>query len=216
MAGTITGLQFQKRNRDRVNVYLDGSYAFALPATEAARLRKGQFLSDEEIQALQNLDLRAKAFDRAVRFLAVRPRSTWEVRQNLARYRPQGCPLPSEHVDWVIRRLTELGYLDDLAFARYWVEQRRQFNPRGRHALRHELRQKGIEPALIDQVLAQEVDDVAAAEAAVRKQLPRWQHLDESARRRKVMGYLQRRGFDWGTVQEVWTRLKDEPIPPED
>lgn len=216
MAGTITGLQFQKRNRDRVNVYLDGSYAFALPAMEAARLRKGQFLSDEEIQALQTLDLRAKAFDRAVRFLAVRPRSTWEVRQNLARYRPQGRPLPPEHVDWVIRRLSELGYLDDLAFARYWVEQRRQFNPRGTHALRHELRQKGLEPTIIDQVLAQEEDDVAAAEAAVRKQLPRWQHLDESARRRKVMGYLQRRGFDWATVQEVWARLGNEPIPPED
>ncbi len=207
MAGTVTELRFQKQARDRVNVYLDGRYAFALPATEAARLRKGQFLSDAEIQALQQVDLRAKALDRALRFLAVRPRSTWEVRQHLSRYRPQGRPLPQEHVAWVLARLEEQGYLDDRAFAQYWVEQRRRFSPRGVRALAHELRQKGVPASVIEPVLASVGDEVAAAQEALRKRLHGWRHLDEETFRRKAQGYLQRRGFDWETIAEVLAHL---------
>ncbi len=214
MAGTVTDLRFQRHSRDRVNVYLDGQYAFALPAAEAARLRKGQFLSDAEIQALRQVDLRSKALNRALRFLAVRPRSTWEVRQNLLRYRPQGRPLPEEHVAWVLARLEELGYLDDRAFAQYWVEQRRRFSPRGVRALAHELRQKGVPTPVIDQVLASVGDEVAAAQEALRKRLHGWRHLDPEALRRKAQGYLQRRGFDWETIAEVLAHLdRDGPEP---
>jgi regulatory protein len=69
MAGTITALQFQKRNKERVNVYLDGTYAFGLAAMQAAQLRKGQVLSDEEIAALKAQDDRQRAFNLALRFL---------------------------------------------------------------------------------------------------------------------------------------------------
>ncbi len=69
MSGTITRLAFQKHAADRVNVYLDGQYAFALPATDAARLRLGQALDDDAIAQLQGLDERQKAYDRALRFL---------------------------------------------------------------------------------------------------------------------------------------------------
>ena len=88
MAGTITALSFQKRNPDRVSVFLDGKFAFGLAAIDAAQLRRGQVLSDEEIAHLQTLNMRSKAYDRAVEFLAVRPRSIWEVQQNLRRYQP--------------------------------------------------------------------------------------------------------------------------------
>jgi regulatory protein len=53
MAGTITALRFQKRNKDRVNVYLDGQFAFGLAAIEAVRLRVGQTLSDDDVARLQ-------------------------------------------------------------------------------------------------------------------------------------------------------------------
>ncbi len=83
MAGTITRLAFQKHAADRVNVYLDGQYAFALPALEAARLRVGEYLDDEAIARLQAQDERQKAYDRALRYLSFRPRSQAEVRRNL-------------------------------------------------------------------------------------------------------------------------------------
>jgi len=70
MAGTITALKVQKRNPKRVNVYLDGHYAFGLAASEAAKLRRDQVLSDEDIERLRKRDSFEKAHDRALHFLS--------------------------------------------------------------------------------------------------------------------------------------------------
>ncbi|MCI0353322.1 MAG: hypothetical protein L0Z53_28210, partial [Acidobacteriales bacterium] len=78
----ITALEVQKKNKERVSVYLDGEYAFSLSLVEAARLRKGQALAEDDIHALQGQDEIGKAVDRAARFLAYRPRSVQEVRRN--------------------------------------------------------------------------------------------------------------------------------------
>lgn len=211
MAGTITSLRFQKGNQERVNVYLDGEYAFALPAVEAAKLRKGQFLSDAEIQALQSVDLAAKAFDRAVRFLGVRPRSEWEVRQNLQRYRPRGGqPLTQAQIDGVIERLQNREYLDDQEFARYWVEQRNQFKPMSPQALRYELRRKGVAAQIVDSIIEQETDPGAAALEAARSRAYRWYTLDETEFRKKMAAHLQRRGFGWDIVRNVIDQVWQE------
>ena len=83
MAGKITTLKFQKKNKERVNVYLDGKYAFSLQAILAARLHKGQTLSDEEIEGLLQEDAFQKAYDKTLNFLTYRPRSRAEVRRYL-------------------------------------------------------------------------------------------------------------------------------------
>ena len=83
MAGKITALAYQKRNKDRVNVHLDGKFAFGLAAIEAARLQVGQTLSDEEIIELRVRDDLERAYGRALDYLSYRPRSESEVRRNL-------------------------------------------------------------------------------------------------------------------------------------
>ena len=135
MAGKITRLAFQKHAADRVNVYLDGQYAFALPALDAARLGMGEYLDDDAIARLQTQDERQKAYDRALRFLSFRPRSQAEVRRNLL-----AAGLDAELVEATLARLAAQGYLDDAEFARFWVENRQQFRPKGSVALRGELR----------------------------------------------------------------------------
>ena len=218
MAGHITSLRFQKKNKERVNIYLDDAYAFALPAIEAAKLRKGQFLSNEEIERLKTLDLEAKAYDRAVRFLAVRPRSEWEVRQNLQRYHPRGTESLSEpQIDLVIDQLKERGYLSDQAFARYWVEQRNRFKPLSPRALRYELRRKGVRADVADAIVEAETDPEEAALAAARQRAYRWYNLGEEAFQNKMVAFLQRRGFRWeivrDVVQQVWQeRDQDEHL----
>ena len=137
MSGTITRLQFQQKTADRVNVYLDGQFAFGLPALEAARLRVGQHLSDADIDALHAVDQTQKAYDRAVRFLSYRPRSVSEVRRHLAQDGEDEAT-----VEAVLGKLAEQGYLNDAEFARYWVDNRTQFRPKGPRALRQELRQQ--------------------------------------------------------------------------
>ena len=83
MTGTITALIAQKRNKDRVNVYLDGEFAFGLAAIEAIRLRQGQVLSDEEIEHLKALDEIERAHERALNLLSYRPRSAQEIRPQI-------------------------------------------------------------------------------------------------------------------------------------
>ena len=194
MAGAITALRFQKRNKDRVNVYLDGQFAFGLAVVEAVHLRVGQVLDDDDIARLQRQDEVERAYERALNFLSYRPRSEAEVRRNLRKKNGE-----DEVIEVVIERLTRAGLLDDREFARYWVENRLQFNPRGARALRHELWEKGVPTSIIDDTLADFGEEAAArkaAEAGVR----RLAHLEPRDFRRRLGSYLARRGFSYAVI----------------
>lgn len=193
----ITALEAQKYNQDRLNIYLNGEYAFSLDVMTAAHLRVGQHLTDTEIAELQKTDGVARAFEQAVRFLATRPRSMYEIRRKL---HEKQTPAPT--IDTVIERLVALGYVDDLAFARAWVENRQAFRPRSTAALRAELKTKGIEEAVIRQVL-HEVDNSDTALRLARQKVGSWRGLDTYTLRQKLSSYLIRRGFDYDTVRAM-------------
>lgn len=207
MAGTITSLRYQKRTDERVNVYLDGKYAFALPAIDAARLKVGQRLSDADIRQLQETDAGAKAYDRAVNYLSFRPRSTAEVRRSL-----EEAEFAAETIEVVLSRLADQGYLNDAAFAAYWVENRQRFRPKGAQALRQELRRAGVDKEIIDASL-DGLDTSEAAYAAAQPKAVRLAALaaeDPAAFRRKLGEFLMRRGFTYDVVREVVIRLLRE------
>ncbi|MCY4080738.1 MAG: RecX family transcriptional regulator [Caldilineaceae bacterium] len=209
---TITALRFQKRDKERVNLFLDGEYAFPLPAVEAAQLRIGQQLSEQEIEELRAIDLRSRGYNRALRFLAVRPRSQLEVRRNLKAYRPKdGRRLGALQIEWIIAGLRERQYLDDREFARFWVEQRNRFRPIAPRALRYELRQKGVDDSVAQAAIDELSDATSACEAAARSRMYRWQEETNPAHfRSKVGSFLQRRGFDWEVAREVIDRIWQE------
>src|SRR3954447_21521238 len=77
--GTVTALQIQKRNKERVNVFLDGEFAFGVSLQIAMTLKKGQRLSASQIDVLKEDDEGEVAFQRAVRYLGIRPRSSAEI-----------------------------------------------------------------------------------------------------------------------------------------
>ena len=206
----ITALKPQKRNKERLNVYLDDDFAFGLAIEAAVGLRVGQTLSADEIAALKDEDAFARAKERALRYLGYRPRSSDEVRRNLAR---KGVEEPL--IDRVIAYLEHYNYLDDLAFAEYWVEQRETFKPRGRLALQQELRQKGVDRRTIDQALV-DLDEAEAARRAALKRGRRWAHLPYDEFRRKLSGFLQRRGFRYGTARDAVDRAWQEYSEEED
>jgi regulatory protein len=207
MAGTITELRYQQRNHERVNVYLDGRFAFALPDTEAAKLKPGQQLSDADIERLKGADAEQKAYDRALRFLSYRPRSEAEVRDNLVKAGTEE-PVIAE----VLERLRSQGYVNDADFARFWIENRERFRPRGARALRQELRRKGVDDAASADLLA-EVDLAESAYRAVYGRALRLAPLLAEERlvfRRKVSDFLLRRGYDYDVVRDVVARLERE------
>jgi regulatory protein len=163
----------------------------------------------------------------AARFLEVRSRSIAEVRRRLttAGYR-------RELIDGAIARLTELGVLDDETFARAWVESRDRARPRGERALQNELRLKGIDRAIVDLVLEERREHIAAdrdpdepavapdrsaAERLVAKHARTLDRIDDPRRRReRAYALLARNGFDPEICREVAARVatRDDDADP--
>lgn len=201
MVFKVTGLTPQKRRKDRVNVFLDGEFAFGLQEATAVGLFVGQDLTESDIDALKQADSVEWAKQVSYRLLSLRPRSTEEIRRHLRKKQVEDAI-----IDRVIDRLQNLNLLDDAAFARFWVEQRETFKPRSRRALQYELSQKGLSRQIIEQAVA-EVDETAAALRAAQKKAPRWAHLSEEDFRAKMQGFLGRRGFNYAVIAEVSRQL---------
>jgi len=202
--GIITALETQKRNKKRVNVYLDDEYAFSLTFDEAVKLYKGQYLSEADVAALRDDDEVVRAADSAARFLAVRPRSEAEVRRNL-----RGKGIADPVIEAAMEKLRALGYLDDEAFAKFWAQDRSTFKPISPKALRYELREKGVEEAIIAEVL-ETLDADDAAYRAAQSQMRKLRGLDKRAFRDKLGDFLGRRGFAYADARRAIGQLIEE------
>jgi len=158
------------------------------------------------------------ALDVAVRFLGTRPRSRWEVERRLAR---EG--IGEAEIAAAVERLTELGYLDDAAFARWWGEQRDRHHPRGRRMIDAELRQRGVPREVIESYLAEHASPERAPEdvslpgteeeraaVALADHLRGRPYPDEGKARQRLGMFLVRRGFDADTVRTVLRRAAGE------
>jgi len=207
MAHKITAITVQKHNPQRVNIFLDGEFAFGLARIVAAWLQVGQELSDEEIARLRESDAQEQAYQRALRYVGYRPRTEAELRRYLAQ---RGAA--EAHIEAAIARLRDLNLVDDTAFAHAWVADRITFHPRGRRALRAEMRQKGLAEDTIDQTL-ENIDEAALAYQAAQKGVRRYRNLEWPAFRQKMTAYLARRGFPYSIVQEAVQRVWQETHP---
>lgn len=208
----ITAIEPQK-NRSRVNIHLDGEFAFGLARITAAWLKVGDMLSDEKIASLQAEDARERAFQQAMLFLSYRARSENEIRQNLRKHE-----IPEDAAEETIARLRENGLANDNKFARAWVENRNTFRPRSRRALTMELRQKGLDDETA-QAAVSDVDENALAYDSARKRagrllkggvLSQSKDLEWGEFRKKLSEYLARRGFPYSVIAPVVTRVWNE------
>ena len=140
------------------------------------------------------------AYDAALRYLGNRPRSVSEIHRHL-----RGKKFDDEATSAAIDNLRAQRYVDDEAFARYWLEQRERFRPRGDRGIRMELAQKGVSRDVIDVVLGERAPDadIAQAKKALSRPLTRWATLTAPERKRKIHTYLAARGFGYGTIEEV-------------
>ncbi len=197
----ITAIQVQKNNPNRVNIYLDGEFAFGLARMTAAWLQVGQSLDEAKIVALLEEDARERAWQQALLYLSYRPRSEAEIRQNLRKH-----DLPEPVIEDTLDKLRRDGFADDLQFARAWVENRAAFRPRGRRLLALELRQKGLPDEVIHSAL-QGVDDDALAYEAALKTARRLRVQERSVFRKKLSDFLLRRGFSYPVIAAVVERL---------
>ncbi len=199
----ITAIKQQLKRVDRYSVFVDDAYAFSL--SEAALLSSG-LASGQELSAAQLADLKEtshadKAYGNALRYVALRPRSEWELTSYLAR-REVDQPV----VQQITEKLRSLDLLDDHKFAESWVANRRLLKPVSIRRLTQELKQKHVADDIILQVLqADEVveSDVLAELVARKRRQAKYQ--DNT----KLMQYLARQGFGYDDIKRVLAQGPD-------
>lgn len=201
---TVTKLELQKKNPQRLNVYLNGVFAFGISRAIAPWLKEGNELSQQKITALQNKDEIEQAYQRALNFLSYRSRSEQEIRLNLQKHQ-----IPEIIIKSVLEKLQEGSLVDDRKFAQQWIENRNAFHPRGKRALSSELYRKGISNQIIEETL-QDINEEELAYKFARKIVGKFKTLDKSAFQKKMYGYLSRRGFNYSLSKEVVTSLWPE------
>lgn len=208
MSGKITAIEAQKWRKDRVSVFIDDEYAFSLQDILAARLKRGQMLSDQEIATLRQQDAVESIYEKALHYLSFRPRSEQEMRRYL---RDKGLDDgPSEQI---VARLKRAHLVDDQDFAQFWVQSRQAHRPRGRRALRAELSRKGVPRDVIDGSI-QDIDEEAQAFQAARSIVHRLASLEQRVFFHRLLGYLQRRGFGYDiaikVTRDLWQETSSE------
>ncbi|MEN6482228.1 MAG: regulatory protein RecX [Anaerolineaceae bacterium] len=198
----ITDLKQQKRNPNRINIYLDGEYSFGLSRIVAVWLQIGQMISDDKIAKLKNEDQIEVALQKALGFINYRPRTESEVSKKLS-----GLGYDDNEIEIVINRLREIGVLSDDRFAQMWIENRTTFRPRSQKMLKMELRNKKVAEEIIQQALAEAENDEVLALDAGNRYAKRLVHLDGNDFRKKLSAFLARRGFSYGIVIPVVNKI---------
>jgi len=202
----ITGLEPQKR-RGRLNVFVDGQFVIGVGETVAADLglRVGREITPDKLREVAGAEEVHKATEAALVLLEVRARARREVETRLAQKGYEEGVIAQ-----VLEKLTRLELLDDAQFAAQWVEAKTRAGgsrPVGRRRLSSELFGKGVAKEQIAEAVEKVTndDELVLARAAAGKKV-RAVPTDRDAlqaERRKLMGFLQRRGFGWETVKQV-------------
>ncbi len=199
----ITDIKQQVRRADRYSIYVDEKYVFSLSESGllSSGLRIGKELSPEELAGYKDTAVQDKAYDQGLNYLAIRPRSEWEVRQYLKRKQ-----LFPALIDTILNKLSMNGYIDDAAFARAWVENRRLLKATSARRLSQELRAKRVNDTAITAALqADETDELEVLRLLVAKKRKITRYQDDL----KLMQYLARQGYNYDDIKSVLAETEE-------
>src|SRR3989344_1854372 len=201
----ITSVEPQNKNPKRFNVVLDSTFAFGADEDLVVnyRLVPGKNIEQKDLEKLLFEAEVGKLMERMYGLFSIRARSEKEIR-NYFRIKNYESRIKGKEqvsvmvIDLLIDRLKQKGLINDLEFAKAWVDARRKSKQKGTIALKSELYQKGISREIIDQVLSEEsVDEGTLAEQALEKKLKSWKNLDKLTFKKKTYEFLARHGFNY-------------------
>ncbi len=204
----ITGISEQKKDKNRINIMVDGVYRFSLDIAQYGELgiRVGREYSEEELVELETESQFGKVYARGLEYCLMRPHSVREVRDYLyrktrdSRTKTGGIKkgVSPQITDRVFRRLQDRGYVDDEKFARFWIENRNLKKGVSKRKLQAELRAKGVDGQIIERELAvTERGDESEIQKIIAKKRPRYN--DDQ----KLMQYLARQGFSYDDIKQA-------------
>lgn len=196
----ITSIKPQ-RNKKRVNIFLDGKFAFGLDLETFVKLNlkiESEF-SEEKIGEIVKKAEFAKVYGKILMFASLRPRSRKEFERWLTKHKVHN----SLH-ETLFNKLKRFEFLDDEKFAKWWVEQRLQFKSKSKRELIQELRIKGISKNAIDDVFSKlDINEESSARKLLKKNKHKWERLSDFEAKKKAFAYLGRKGFSWDVIRKV-------------
>ncbi len=204
----ITSIAIQTRDKNRVNVSVDGKYRFSLDFFQLASLgiKVGAEYDEAELNTLEQESLFGKLYGRALEYCFMRPHSAKELRDYLYRKtRPTRTKtgelrngVSPELTTRVFERLTEKGYINDEVFAHHWIENRSLKKGASKRKLSAELSAKGVDRSIIERLLGEtERTDADELQKVILKKRSRYP--DEQ----KFIAYLARLGFSYDDIKSA-------------
>lgn len=233
----ITGIDQQLKNKDRYNIFIDNKFVCGLHVEVIVKnqIKKGLTVSADQIAAWQTDDAFYQAYDKALAYLARRPRSTHETRQylrdklifkhpdltNFVDQQEKEAFISRQHqnIDKIIDQLSQRHYLDDVAFAKWWISNRQQFKPRGKRLLLLELKTKGVSNQDIHTALTTpseeghftsehiEFNEKDTALKLAKQRLKKMNTLQPQEQKQKLSRYLASKGYEWELINEITNEL---------
>lgn len=204
----ISKIEAQKKNKDRLNIYIDDTFAFGISIDVYLKynLRKDQEIDNDFIEDILLAEENNKAINSALKYLSYRQRSIKEVRDHLVR---KGYD--KSIIENTIDYLEDKNYINDYQFAKSFIRDKSYLNKQGINKIRYDLLNKGVSKEIVAKTLKfdddQEFDN--AMELA-NKKMKSYKNQDRNTIYRKLGGFLQRKGYRYDTVKKVLREVLDE------
>ena len=199
----ISKISPQVKRQGYYNIYIDGKYELSLSELDLASsgIKTNQNIDEKKLKELKNTQAKSKSYNFAIRYLALRPRSSHEVNKYLV-YRKG---FTQEEAEYTIHRLTNEKYINDQDFAEMWVRNRMLLSPKSERVLRLELIKKGIDKQIIDNVLVSltEQDMLDSIIGVINKKLRQQKFRDKQ----KLTESLSRQGYNYGLIKKAFEEL---------
>lgn len=190
----ITDLKLGVKNPSRVNIFLDGKFAFSLDVAQVldAKLKLGTELDAAEVKKLERMSEFGKLYARTLEWVLARPRGVRETRDHLRLKRFQkSYAYTDDEIETVVAKLIDKKYLDDRHFAEWFIENRNVRKGTSLRRLRQELSAKGVDDSLIDELLA---ESSRSDEAEIKKIIAR---RGARSSPEQLLRYLVAHGFSY-------------------
>jgi regulatory protein len=193
----ITKITQQVKRLDRYSIFVDEKYSFSLSesALLEAGLASGQELSKEQTAEFKKLSADDKLYNQCLRWVAMRPRTAWEIEQYLER---KGASPPL--LKLILNKLSIIGLVDDAKFAKSFVADRRRLRSAPRRKIILELKRKRVAEDIIAEAVGTDPDEERAALAATIASKRRQSKYQDDL---KLMQYLARQGFSYGDIKDA-------------
>lgn len=203
----ITSIEQQKRNKDRYNIYLAEHFAFGVCVETllSHNMKEGDELDDDFVNQVLKVEEQNKAVSFAMHFLTARKRSEKEVSVKM---KQKGYE--EDLIEHTLIKLREFGYIDDKDFTQSLINDRRNLKKVGKRLLVQELRMKGIDTEIIEELVSESATDDSEYENALALAGKKAENLsgeDPRSIKNKLYQFLLRKGYSSNIITRVLRQL---------